>query len=774
MIDSFEQCDLKRIEKFFDSEEDQVDTALAEHLGVCEKCRTHFDRYAASKDSWDEATKMLQKGEFDQDSRIEMSFAISQVGIPSKSVSIQSVLDLLDPTDDPQHLGRIGGYEVSGVVGVGGMGVVLKAFDHSLDRVVAIKLMAPQLANNKKARQRFSREARAAAAVLHPNVISIHSVDETGKLPYLIMAYIRGESLQARLNQHGQLKLEEILRIGAQVAAGLAAAHEQGLVHRDIKPENILLEGGVERVTITDFGLARAVDDDSVTQLGTIAGTPRFMSPEQARGESVDQQSDLFSLGSVLYTMCTGRPPYQADTSLGVMRKIIDEVPVAIQALNSQIPNWLAVVVEKLMSKEKEQRFQSAAEVRSLLERCLSHVQEDGAASVPNEILDLVKPLASPKQLRLEWAVLGIAVLFGTFGVLGSWIYFGGASQKTADTTDLNSVTKTENALKPDEAVPETAPSAKNQASQPEIALGLNYDFSNVPGNTWKILGMRPDELFQDEGLKAFLEWAIFKGVCDEQFAQVLTIEISQDELQSPIHLFQVATTPAKEYVSSNLGVNDAQLNQRGRADGQPQFLTTNRKNLCVSIIDDRNFVCGEKDALIAYFKSLKEYSNKELELPLSTTVDGALFGVVDLTSQLAANELKNERTKSELGSFLFPGMVPFLKDCCYGTYSVTLRDVTSFQTTIYARQATGRNRITATLKSLVIFAANIVRSKDSLQRYNLSPENKAALESILTTAKVSNQGDLGSNLQVVCPGGPEQLWMLTDFFPNFYRFDLN
>ena len=201
--------------------------------------------------------------------------------------------------------------------------------------------MAPHLANNATARKRFSREAKAAAAVLHPNVIPIHCVSSDDAIPYLVMAYIRGGSLQKRLEREGPLPTVEILRIGSQIAAGLAAAHEQGLVHRDIKPENILLEEGVERVTLTDFGLARAVDDASVTREGTIAGTPQYMSPEQARGESVDQKSDLFSLGSVLYALCTGRPPFRADSSYGVMRRISDSAPTPIRELNPDIPDWL-------------------------------------------------------------------------------------------------------------------------------------------------------------------------------------------------------------------------------------------------------------------------------------------------------------------------------------------------------------------------------------------------------------------------------------------------
>jgi serine/threonine protein kinase len=174
-------------------------------------------------------------------------------------------LDFLHPPDDSQALGRLGQYTVTEVIGRGGMGVVLKARDKMLNRVVAIKVLAPELASNPTARKRFEREAHAAAAVVHQHVVTIHAVDED-RLPYLVMEFIAGQSLKEKIDRDGHLKLIEILRIGQQVASGLAAAHALGLMHRDVKPANILLENGVERVRITDFGLARAVDDVGMTR----------------------------------------------------------------------------------------------------------------------------------------------------------------------------------------------------------------------------------------------------------------------------------------------------------------------------------------------------------------------------------------------------------------------------------------------------------------------------------------------------------------------------
>ena len=314
-------------------------------------------------------------------------------------------------------LGRLGTYEVVGVVGWGGMGVVLKALDPALNRYVAIKVLAPHLGNSGAARKRFSREAQAAAAVVHENVMEIYGVAETAGLSYLVMPYVRGPSLQRRLDDDGPLALVEILRIGMQAAAGLAAAHAQGLVHRDVKPANILLADGVERVKLTDFGLARAADDASLTRTGIIAGTPQYMSPEQARGESVDQRSDLFSLGSVLYAMCTGRAPFRAETSYGVLRRITDEEPRPIRQLNPDIPEWLCRIVARLMSKQPGDRFQSAREVAELLEPCLAHVQQPTVvplpAALPAHAAHRVSRLRSvfSKGTAAMIAALGIALL---------------------------------------------------------------------------------------------------------------------------------------------------------------------------------------------------------------------------------------------------------------------------------------------------------------------------------------------------------------------------
>src|SRR5262245_3849781 len=289
-------------------------------------------------------------------------------------------LSFLAPSAGPGSLGRLDHYEVLEVVGRRGVGGVLRARDTKLERIVALKVLAAPWAASGSARRRFAREARAAAAVRDEHVVAIHAVCDDGPVPYLVMEFIDGCNLDALLRRGGPLGVKEVLRIGIQVAGGLAAAHRQGLIHRDVKPANILLENGVQRVKLTDFGLARAADDASLTQSGLIAGTPAYMSPEQANGEPVDARSDLFSLGSVLYELCTGRPPFRAPTTAAVLRRVSDEAPRPIREVNPDIPGPVCRVIERLHAKKPADRPASAAEVADLLAGLLADLQQPGSS----------------------------------------------------------------------------------------------------------------------------------------------------------------------------------------------------------------------------------------------------------------------------------------------------------------------------------------------------------------------------------------------------------
>ncbi len=304
-------------------------------------------------------------------------------------------LGFLKPCNKDGVLGTIGPYEVLESIGRGGMGVVLRAMDPKLNRIVAVKALLPELASNPNSRRRFLREAQAAAAISHPHVVSIHAVDDSDQNhsgtpvpPFLVMECIVGQSLQQKLDKVGPLRLTEILRISRQISDGLAAAHKQGLVHRDIKPANILLENGVERVKITDFGLARAIDDITVTRTGEVCGTPQYMSPEQACGDRVDHRSDLFSLGCVMYAMCTGHSPFRGDSIAHVIKRVTQDEPRSIADQNPEIPAWLTEIINSLLQKKAEHRFQSAVDLAAILDQHLSRIQhpsESGSHSAINQ-----------------------------------------------------------------------------------------------------------------------------------------------------------------------------------------------------------------------------------------------------------------------------------------------------------------------------------------------------------------------------------------------------
>ncbi|MDP1798195.1 MAG: serine/threonine-protein kinase, partial [Planctomycetaceae bacterium] len=292
-------------------------------------------------------------------------------------------LEFLEPSTKPGSRGRLAHYEVLEVLGRGAFGIVLKAFDEKLHRMVAIKVLNPELAATSPPRKRFLREAQSSAKIRHENIVSIYAVEEQ-PMPYIVMEYIPGGTLQQRLDQTGPLAVEEILRLGQQIALGLAAAHAQGLIHRDIKPANILMGAGVEeRVKITDFGLARATDDASLTQSGLIAGTPMYMAPEQAKGQSLDHRTDLFSLGSVLYTMASGRPPFRAPNTIAVLKRVCEDTPRPIREVIPETPSWLSDIIGKLQAKEPDDRFQSAREVADVLGQYLAYVREPMTAPRP-------------------------------------------------------------------------------------------------------------------------------------------------------------------------------------------------------------------------------------------------------------------------------------------------------------------------------------------------------------------------------------------------------
>ncbi len=426
-------CDVTLLQRSLsDQLSQQQEEQLTSHLSYCDVCRGKLESFAGDHDNWQRVCAVLRN----ETSGEHSSSASPTSLIPNPHLSNPDdgefyegaelkpsdfIVDYLQPAESTESLGRLANIEIRGFIGQGAHGIVLKGFQAELNRLVAVKVMAPHLASVVAARKRFAREARATAAITHPNVMPILQVDSSGQLPFLVMPYVDCESLQQRLDRDGAMQLSDVLRITLQVARGLAAAHAQGLVHRDVKPANILLERGVERVMLTDFGLARAVDDATLTHSGLIAGTPHYMSPEQARGDTVDVRSDLFSLGSVVYAISTGRPPFRAETTYGILRRVTDDEPRSLCELNSELPRWLECVTMKLLQKSAEDRFESAERVAELFEGCLAHCQQPQAFRLPAEIESLL-PRSRTKRLQRRLVVGGLIALFAlTLSAITLW-----------------------------------------------------------------------------------------------------------------------------------------------------------------------------------------------------------------------------------------------------------------------------------------------------------------------------------------------------------------
>ncbi|MFO0906433.1 MAG: protein kinase [Pirellulales bacterium] len=391
-------------EKILSSTNSDESEATAAHLEHCAACRATVERLAAGSLPWKHVARQIQAGQASAAAPpplakvvqrlLQQPNAAMEAGVAAVSPDLPR--HWFAPPKQPGQIGCLQDYEILEEVGRGAMGIVYRAFDPKLHRVVAIKVMSPHLATYPLARQRFVREGHSVAAVCHENVVAVHAVGEVEDVPFLVMQYVAGKTLQQRIEQRGPGSVADILRIGMQAAAGLAAAHAQGLVHRDIKPANLLLENGVERVKLTDFGLARAVDDASLTQTGVISGTPQYMSPEQAHGEPVDARSDLFSLGGVLYALCTGRPPFRGSSTPAVLRRVCESEPTPVRELNPEIPDWLANLVMKLLAKQPAERIATARELSELLGVCLEHWQQPGRTPLPAAVESLGRLSKAP------------------------------------------------------------------------------------------------------------------------------------------------------------------------------------------------------------------------------------------------------------------------------------------------------------------------------------------------------------------------------------------
>lgn len=355
---------------------------------------------------------------------------------------------LLPPVMEDE-IGRLGNYRVLKLLGMGGMGMVFQAEDIALCRPVALKVMKPNLEKNSKAAsQRFLREARAMAKIKHDNLVTIYQVAQENDTVYMAMELLDGETLESFIQRSPVVEVIDILRVGIEIATGLSAIHDQGLIHRDIKPANLWLEtkadflknkvqeaksyglvsAAVEafppkfRVKILDFGLARKIEEDiHLTKTGMIVGTPAYLSPEQARGKPADALSDLFSLGCVLYTMCTKRPPFQADNTMSQLAALVADEPLPAREVNPQIPDSLNELVMSLLAKNPEDRPISAEDVANRLrqiERSLTSEKNRGIIVEKVEKTEKIpkKKVGKTKVVKKQsfWEANRAAVMIGS------------------------------------------------------------------------------------------------------------------------------------------------------------------------------------------------------------------------------------------------------------------------------------------------------------------------------------------------------------------------
>lgn len=295
----------------------------------------------------------------------------TRVGEPISAPA--SLTAFLAPAQAADEIGRLGTYRILDILGSGGMGVVFRAHDPGLDRLVAIKAIQPSLAASSTALERFKREAQAAAQLQHDHVVSVYHIGEDRGVAFLVMPLLRGVSLDTLLDGR-PLPVGETLRIAGEVSEGLSAIHALGMVHRDIKPANIFLEGDARRVKILDFGLARGISHDvQLTLDGTIIGSPAYMAPEQAGRKPLDGRADLFSLGCVLYVMATGQLPFEGPDVLATLLAVTSLSPPPPHESIAEVPAGLSELIMRLLAKRPDDRPASARqvveEVQALLPR---------------------------------------------------------------------------------------------------------------------------------------------------------------------------------------------------------------------------------------------------------------------------------------------------------------------------------------------------------------------------------------------------------------------
>ena len=447
------------------------------HLESCPACQEHLRRLDENEDDLRRLGRCIgdPSAAATDPTLIQVLGRLHESKAPPRTGPLEPTdLYFLRPAEQSGVLGLLGDYEVLEVIGQGSMGVVLKAFEpraaHGGDQSHGPgpgrqRHGSPPLHARSASRRRcLSRSRRRRPRRLRGRWLALSG-----------HAVRRRRILQDHLDRTGPLEVADIVRIGLQTASGLAAAHAQGLIHRDIKPANLLLENGVARVKITDFGLGRMADDVGLTQNGVVAGTPEYMAPEQARGEAVDHRADLFSLGSVLYACCAGSPPFRGSTALAVLRQVSEEKPVPLRSLRADVPAWLEAFIARLMAKDPAERFQSAAEIAQLLEGYLAHLRQPTTVLAPEtpSLPGNARPSSAPstwlRSVRRLSSCAGLSLL-ALLAILGMGIGFW-----------FRAGVQPANSARPDQSKPQVPVNRDNQRKQDHLVVDLKAEIDKLP-----------------------------------------------------------------------------------------------------------------------------------------------------------------------------------------------------------------------------------------------------------------------------------------------------
>jgi serine/threonine protein kinase len=381
-------------------------------------------------------------------------------------------------------------YEIIEKIGSGGMAVVYKGKDLLLNRVVAVKILRDQFAQDEGFVQRFRREAQSAASLSHPNIVSIYDVGQQDDTYFLVMEYVVGSSLKKLIKQKGPMAPEEVIEIAFQLCEALEHAHQHGIIHRDIKPHNILVTADGSRVKVTDFGIARAVTTATVTYPKNMLGSVHYISPEQARGETAGEKTDIYAVGVVLYEMLTGSLPFNGDTPITVALKHVQDKPESLRELNPEVPAGLEQITLRAMAKDPEARYPNARAIRMDLTRFYQEYTEDES---PTQVLPVVnqtevkgetksKPLPPGKKSRfLTGALLLLLIMaVATLGLYWGWQSYWIISETSVPLVTEKSLVEAEQMLREAGLVPRIG----TQINHPTVAAGNVIKQSIPAGET--------------------------------------------------------------------------------------------------------------------------------------------------------------------------------------------------------------------------------------------------------------------------------------------------